>query len=79
MSAPSVAVTAKALRLIEQHRVQFVTEPGEVLATVNGDSGQYDVGWNGRRWWCSCDNPKSTCSHIVACQIVVRCFGIKIK
>lgn len=79
MSAPSAAVTAKALRLIEQHRVHFELPGGEVLATVEGDSGRYEVGWNGRWWWCSCDNPKGSCSHIIACQLVVRCFGIKIK
>jgi hypothetical protein len=77
VAQPSPAVTAKALRLIEQNRVMFTQTAGKAVATVAGDHGHYEVGFDARRWWCSCENPKQTCAHILACKYLLRAFDVK--
>ena len=70
----SPAVTAKALKLLGEERVRFVTPGPEWLAEarVVGETGTYTVGFDGRNWFCSCACIHSRCAHSTAATIVYR-------
>lgn len=73
------AVTAKAVKLLTEERVRFSSTSGPAVATVRGEGGDYEVRWDGRSWSCACDCAHSRCSHITACEIVIRAFGIRTR
>ena len=64
----SPAVTAKALKLLGEERVRF---EGSVV-NVRGMTGDYEIQFDGQRWYCSCECRHSKCAHITAAQIVYR-------
>lgn len=65
-------VGQKARRLLVAGRlvVREVVPGGRVVATVDGDTGRYDVGFAGGEWSCTCP-ARTPCSHIAALRLVV--------
>ena len=70
---PRETVAEKAVRFISQERVRFqVLTPEYALATVHGDTNDYETGYKRRRWYCSCMNATESCSHIRAARMIFR-------
>lgn len=66
----------KAFRLLIDGRVlvrRLEPETGLVVATAEGDTGTYDLGYDpqARQWRCTCPARKRPCSHLMALQLVV--------
>lgn len=62
----------KARRLLVEARVNLRVVDGEqVRAIVRGDSALcYETGFDGHRWFCTCDAASTLCSHVRAVQLV---------
>jgi hypothetical protein len=61
---------AKARRYLGEGRliVQLVNNE-RIDATCRGGGETYQLGHDGRGWWCSCD-ARTTCSHLHALMLV---------
>lgn len=60
-------VRDKATRYLIEGRVILVTvEDRQVRARVRGEGAQYDTGWIGGLWHCTCPARGENCAHIVA-------------
>jgi hypothetical protein len=66
----------KANRLLVDGRicVRRAEPQGLVVATAEGDTGTYDLGFDPerRQWRCTCPARKPRCSHLMALQLVVE-------
>jgi hypothetical protein len=68
---PRETPAQKASRLILASAIRFsMILPGEAVAHVRGDHGEYDTWFDGRQWTCTCYAARHSCSHIEACQKV---------
>lgn len=66
----SEAVIAKAKRLLASGSVTVVGRVGdEIVATVLGDAGRYEVTRRRGGWSCTCPN-RGRCSHMTAVLLV---------
>jgi hypothetical protein len=63
-------IAAKAARLLGEGGVLIRwVSPGAVCATVQGDTGVYEVHLHSGRWWCTCPAWHG-CSHLGAVELV---------
>jgi uncharacterized Zn finger protein len=64
--------SAKARRYLAAGRLTVLkVHREEVLATCRGQADTYRLGYSYGEWTCSCP-ARSTCSHLLALQLVVR-------
>jgi uncharacterized Zn finger protein len=65
------SIEAKAVRLLAEQRVHVTrVEGATVEATVHGDHGRYEAGFDSvRGWYCSCP-ALGACSHLRAVILV---------
>ena len=63
----------KGRRLLVEGRI-FVRRVDDAgfLANVRGDSGMYETGFDGARWFCTCDHKAAStpCSHVMALRLI---------
>lgn len=57
--------------LIEGRLVLVSVDPDSVSAICRGEGTNYQLGYAGGRWWCSCPARSESCAHVFACKRVV--------
>ena len=63
----------KAARLMLSQAIRFeLLLPGDVQASVRGDTGDYTVILREQSWTCTCALGRHSCSHITAVQVIYR-------
>lgn len=72
-SGPSKEVWRKAGWLLYEGRVAaHAVGPYGILATVEGEHGEYEVSYEQGEWDCECPYHGTWCSHVTACWMVWR-------
>jgi hypothetical protein len=62
---------AKAHAYLAQGRLEIRhVDPDSIAGVCRGDGAWYELGHDGRGWWCTCPASGDRCCHLIALRLV---------